>query len=174
MKRISFRKYLNYLLFLVTVVIIALLGSKIYNIIKENNIKTSVMNRVVGTIQIDDIENATKEFTSNNFILISYANSKDTHKLENRLKKIVIDNNLQDNFYYLDATEMMTEKNYLDIINKKFKIEENKKIEALPVLLYYKDGVLTEIISSKTNKIMSSDELAQLIDEYEINKTIKN
>ena len=169
-KKVSIRKYVNYSLFLVAIVIICLLGSKLYNMYKENNLSTSVLARTVGVLQYDDIDNAIGEFVSDDFILISYTKSKDTRKLENGLKKIIINNNLENNFFYLDATELMLEDNYINTLNTKFKLTDKNKIEAIPALLYYKNGEFVKTTSSTKNTIISSDELAKIIDEYEINQ----
>lgn len=128
----------------------------------------SVLNRVVGTMQYDDIENATKELTSDDFIFISYVKSEEVRNLETRLKKIIVSKELQNNFYYLDATDLMLEDGYIGDLNKKLGLNELNKIEALPAILYYKDGKLVKVLSSTKDEMVSSDDFSNLLDSYEI------
>lgn len=164
----NIRKYINWLLFLIAVVLLSFIASKIYNIYESNKLKDSVLLRVVGTIQYDDVESATKEFVSDDFILISYVKSEDVRDFETKIKTVIVNNNLQNNFFYLDATDLMLEENYIDTLNEKFKLQNANKIEALPALLYYKNGEFIKTLSSTKDKIMNADDFSKLLDNYEI------
>jgi len=138
-KKMSIRKYVNWILFLIAIVLVCIIASKIYNIYQTNKLKNSVLTRVVGAVQYDDIDNAIKELVSDDFIFISYVKSFEVRKLESKIKNVIIENELQNNFYYLDATDLMLEEDYIETINSKFKLENSDRIEELPALLYYKN-----------------------------------
>ena len=168
LKKEKLRKAVNYILFLIVVVLVCLLSVKIYNNYKNREYQESVLNQVISTIDLEDLSNATTELVSDNFILISYTGSKETRALEKGIKKIVLDNELQNNFYYLNATDLMLEDNYLDLLNSEFKLEKNNKIEVLPAIVYYKDGKVVETLSSTNKKIISSEDFKKLLIDNKI------
>lgn len=167
-KKINVRTYVNWILTMVAIVLVCFIGSKLYQTYQDNKLGESVLSRTVGTIQYDDIENATVELTSNDFIFISYVKSKDVKKLETKLKDTILKNELQNNFFYLDATDLMLNENYVNNLNEKFGLEGNDKIEELPALLYYKDGKFVKTITSTKTRMMSNDDFLNLLDSYEI------
>ena len=167
-EKINIRKYVNYVLLMVAIVLVCFISSKLYNTYKMNQLKESVLSRIVGTIQYDDVDNATIELSSEDFIFISYVKSVEVRELETKLKKTIVNNDLQSNFFYLDATDLMLEENYIDTLNEKFSLKDNNKIEALPALLYYKNGEFMKTITSTNDKMMTSDDFNKLLDNYEI------
>ena len=167
-EKVSARKYVNYILLMVAIVLVCFIASKLYNTYKINQLKDSVLTRIVGTIQYDDVENAKKELSSEDFIFISYVKSVEVRELEKKMKKAIVNNNLQNNFYYLDATDLMLEDGYIDSINKKFKLSGKNKIEELPALLYYKNGEFIKTITSTPKSLMNVDDFNKLLDNYEI------
>lgn len=166
--KIDIRRYVNYFLLMVVIVLLCLIGIKIYKGYESNKLDESVLTRVVGTIQFDDIDNAKKELVSDDFILISYVRSVDVRKLESKLKKHILKYDLQNNFYYLDATDLMLEENYIDLLNEKFNLKDNDQIKALPAIIYYKDGEFVKTLSSSEDTMLSNDDFLKLLDNYEI------
>ena len=167
-EKINIRRYINWLLFLIAVILVCFIAGKLYGVYQTSKLKESVLTRVVGTIQYDDIDNATKELVSDDFIFISYVKSAEVRKLETKIKSKILENDLQNNFYYLDATDLMLENDYIDSLNKKFKLKDSNKIQALPALLYYKNGKFVKTITSTSEQMMTSDEFNKLLDNYEI------
>jgi hypothetical protein len=167
-EKINVRKYVNWLLLMIAIVLVCIIGCKIYNTLEMNKLKESVLSRVVGTIQYEDIDSAQVELASNDFIFISYVKSVEVRKLETKLKDTIVDNSLQNNFYYLDATDLMLEENYIDTLNQKFNLTGDDKITALPALIYYKNGEFVKTISSNESQMMSVDDFNKLLDNYEI------
>lgn len=166
--KIDVRKYINYVLMMIAVVLVAIISVKLYHTYKDNKLGESVFSRMTGTIQYDDIENATSEMSTDGFILISYTKSEEVKDFEEKLKSTVIDHEMQNNFYYLDATEIMLEDDYIDSINKKFKLEDHLKITEIPAILYYKEGKLMTTISSTKTRMLQADDFDKLLDSYEI------
>lgn len=167
-EKISVRKYINWLLLMLAIVLVCFIASKLYKTYQSNKLSESVLTRIVGTIQYDDIDNTKRELASEDFIFISYVKSVEVRKLETKIKNTIVNNDLQNNFYYLDATDMMLEEGYISDLNKKFKLKDEQQIKALPALLYYKNGKFVKTITSEPDKIMSSDDFAKLLDNYEL------
>lgn len=162
------RKYLNFILLMILLVLIAFIASKLYKNHQENKLGTSVFYRDFGTIQYDDIENMISEMPSDSFIFISYTKKEDVKKLESSLKKSVVDKGLQSNFYYLDATDIMLTKDFIQNLNAKFNVDKANEIESLPALIYFQDGTLKRTITSTKSRQMTVDDFNKLIDNYEI------
>ena len=161
------RKIINYVLLMILVVLLALLLVKVYKSRQNFIYKTSPLEKVVNIMSVDDLDSATAELASNSFVYITYTESKDVYSFEKQLKKTIIDNNLQNNFYLLDATDIKLEDNYLKDLNKKFLLKDNT-IKALPALLYYKDGKIVKILSSTDKEMINNDSVLNLLDSYEL------
>jgi len=142
------RKFINYVLLMIVIILGCMIAIKLHNIYKQNKLSTSVLSRTIGSINYDDINNTIGELTSDDYIIISYVKSDETRKIETELKKVIVNNNIQNNTYYLDITDKMLEDNYLDELNKRFNIK-NDKIHSVPAILCYKDGKLFKIIDSR-------------------------
>jgi len=117
---------------------------------------------------IEEIPVVFLEAPSEYFVFINYLNEKDNYKLEKNLKNIIDEYNLKDIFYYMNVTELKNEVNYINKLNKAFGIDN--KINSIPVLLYYQNGKLTEIIDSENDEIISASELKRILDVYETEK----
>lgn len=167
-EKINVRKYVNYVLLMIAIVLVAFVASKLYNTYKDNQLGESVFERMVGNIQYTDIDSAMSELPSEGFLLISYVKNAEVKKFENALKKAVVSNELQSSFYYMDATELMLEDDYIATLNTKFKLEGNKAIKALPAILYYNDGNLMTVISSTKDQMLRVDDFNKMLDSYEI------
>lgn len=167
-KEIDKRRYVNYVLMMVAAILIVFIAFKLYNTLEDNKLSESVFTKMARNIHYDDIENAKSEMSSDTFILISYTKNAEVKNFEERLKKVVITNELQDKFYYLDATDLMLEDGFITKLNEKMDLDDHNKIDTLPAIIYYKDGVLMSTISSNKETILSSDDFEKLLDSYEV------
>lgn len=170
-EKIDIRKYVNFALSMIAIVLIALISIKLYHTYQNNKLGESDFARMAGSIQYDDIENATSEMSTDSFILISYVKDEDVKNFEDQLKKTVIEHELQNNFYYLNATDLMLEENYQDSLNKKFNLKDPYEIDMLPAILYYKEGKFMTSISSSKNRMLTVDDFDKLLDSYEVSNT---
>lgn len=162
------RKVINTILLMIVIILVCVISLKLYRTYQKNQYSDSVLNRVVGTIQFDDFKSAKREFTGDTFILISYLESKDTHNLEKDLKKTIVNYNLQTNFYYLNATDLMLEDNYLTDLNNEIGLSGDNSIKELPALLYYKDGAFQAVLTSDNGKMITNDDFVKLLKKYKI------
>lgn len=162
------RKYVNYGLLMVAIILAAFIVSKLYTMYQDNKLGESIFERMVGNIQYNDVDSAVSELPSDGFILISYVKNPEVKKFEAALKKSVVNNELQSNFYYMDATDLMMEDGYLDSINDKFKLSDQHKLKGLPAIIYYNDGVVKTSISSTSERMLNVDDFNKMLDSYEI------
>jgi len=167
-EKINIRSYINYALLMIAIVLVAFIACKLYNTYQDNKLSSSVFSRMVGNIQYADIENTISELSSDGFIFISYTKNKDVKKLETSLKKSIVSHELQNDFLYMDATELMLEDGYIDTLNKKFHLEGSNAIKELPAILYYKDGELKKVLTSTKDRMLTTDDFNKMLDSYEI------
>ena len=167
-KQSNLRKYFNFMLLMVAIVLVALIISKLYRNHQNNKLGTSVFSSSGVSIQYDDIDNTLSEMASDSFILISFVKDENVKRMESELKKVVVNNGLESNIYYLDATDLMVEEDYISRLNDRFNLNDANKIEVLPALLYFQDGNFKRTITSNSTQMMSADDFLKLLDNYEI------
>lgn len=93
---------------------------------------------------INSINSVLSETPSNYFIYVSYTGDKDIYNFEKKLKPLIDDYGIQNNFYYLNVTDIKKEnKNYKNDIAKELNIN-SKNLSNIPVILYFKDEVLQQ------------------------------
>lgn len=158
----------NYLILfgIVLLVISACFASyNLYNIYQENKIKTSPL--AIKEILYEDLKNATKEIDADTFLVISYVENKKVHKNELSIKKMLKKKDLLDNIMYLNVTDYMNEDNFIEEMNALLKLKENNRIDNLPALVYYKEGVAVKTMDS-TDHLLNVGDFEQLIDMYEL------
>lgn len=164
----SARKYFNFVLLMVAIVLVALIVSNLYKNHQNNKLGTSVFSSSGLSIQYDDIDNTLSEMPSDSFILISFVKNENVKKMESELKKAVVNNGLESNLYYLDATDLMYEENYIQKLNEKFSLNDANKIDVLPALLYFQDGTFKRTVTSTESRMIEADDFNKLLDNYEI------
>ena len=67
---------------------------------------------------------------------------------------------------YLDVTDFIDDEKTIDKINEDLKLGDTLKVEKVPAIIYYKDGVATKTIDSKDH-ILQPGDIQQIIDIYE-------
>ena len=152
-------------LLIILVIVLTLATVNIASAVKNKKINSGYINKYVSELQYDELSNYLVEPANNAFIYLTYTGDKKVYNLETKLKKIINNYELQSNFIYVNLTEQMSNNNFLKTLNEKVKAPS--EIKKLPVILYYKDGVLTEVLQSE-NEIFSVGDFQKLLDEYEI------
>ena len=164
-REIPKKNYYILIIMLIGVAVLTLAISSIVNAVKNNNVSTGYINRYVSEISYSELDTYLVEPASNTFIYITYTGDEQIYKLEKNLKKIVNNYELATDFVYVNVTENMIEDNFVNKLKEKLKISE--KISKLPVILYYKDGILTDLVDSEENLFNVAD-FQKLLDNYEI------
>lgn len=168
----------NYVVAIAVVVVVVLLTLYIFQwkkVYDEGKISTSYLiksNTISNEMKdLDEIESVFTEAPTEYFVYISYVNSEEVYNLEKDLKEVIDDFNLKDNFYYLNATSLMKETDYLEKINKAFGLTD-QKITKLPTILFFRDGKLATdgIVKREDNQIIQASDFRQLLDIKEITR----
>lgn len=113
---------------------------------------------------LDEVSYYKTEAPSTHFVLISYTGSEDTYNLETGLKTIIDNYKLNDEFYYLNVENLMKEDNYLTRLNTAFNTD---KIKTVPVIIYYKDGEIIDIVKRLDDQVIKAADFQKLLDIYD-------
>ncbi len=114
--------------------------------------------------EINEINNVLSETGSYYFIYIGYTGDKNVYSLEKKLKPIIDDYDLHNNFYYINVTNIKNNnKDYIDDIAHELNIEDNI-IKKVPSLLYFKDGKLVD------KAVYSAKDFKNLLEEQGFEK----
>ena len=146
-----------------------------YNLYQKNEYSESYLLKT-NTISLDvndinEIESTFTESPSEYFVYIGYRNDEKVYKLEKQLKKVIDKYNLNDNFYYIDITNLKDQNNYLEELNKALNLED-KQITQVPTILFFKDGSITKdgVITREDKRIMEIGDFEKILEMYEIAK----
>ena len=91
---------------------------------------------------INEISSVLSETPNYYFLYISYTGDEDVYNLEEELKPLIDEYQLQSNFYFLNVTDFKdTNTNYKEDIADTLNIDRNI-ISDVPIILYFKDGEL--------------------------------
>lgn len=97
------------------------------------------------------------------FIYVTNLGTKEEYKLEKKLDKIIKDYKLQDNFYLYELND-----NCRSTALRSLQLTSDFK--KVPMILFYRDGVLQEQIVRDDNEMLSDADLVKTLDIYEIKK----
>lgn len=165
-KKIPAKNYLIVLVVSIIIIIIILLGRIYYNNYKEVKLNISVLStNGVKEININDLDYALDE-TTEVLLYVGYTGSSKVNSMEKKLYKELERKNLLEKFMYLDVSDYMKSNNYLAILKSKFPLIENEITQA-PMIIYVKDGIPVEAMSSEL-KMIDYTVLNNMIEKYEI------
>lgn len=107
-----------------------------------------------------------KESPSEYFVYISYTNDEKVFNFEKKLKKLIDNYNLKDEFYFVNVTNIKDDENFYSEINDTF---NTKLISNIPSILHFKNNELKKVIYNKDlNKTYTDFE--NLLKENEFDK----
>ncbi len=107
-----------------------------------------------------------KESPSEYFVYISYTNDEKVYSFEKKLKKLIDNYNLNDEFYFVNVTNIKYYENLYKEINNTF---NTKLINNIPCILHFKNNELKKVIYNKDlNKTYANFE--NLLKENEFDK----
>ncbi len=115
---------------------------------------------------LNEVDTIFKEPPAEFFIYIGYTNDKNVYALEKNLKPLIDSYNIHDKFYYLNITNIKTEKNYLEKLNDKLKTN----IYTTPAIIYYVNNKVEDKIESN-NTMITANQFENLLDIYDFEKS---
>ena len=158
------KNYFLLILLIILVVVVTFAVTNIVSSVRNKKINSGYINKYVSELQYKELNNYLVEPANNTFIYITYTGDKDVYNLETKLKKLINNYELQTNFIYVNVTDLMNDADFIKKLNENVKTDSIKR---LPVILYYKDGNLTEVIDGE-NEILTDAEFQKVLDKYEI------
>lgn len=137
----------------------------VYNEVKDNNISSSPLS--THQVLYEDLTDTTVEMNADTLLLVSYVQDESVHNNEKEIRKMLNKKNLLDNVLYLDVTEYKDQDDFINELNKTLKLEKKLKIDKIPAVIYYKDGIPTITIDSKSHLVNAGD-FEHIIDMYQL------
>lgn len=167
---INFKKIFYFILGFLLIIFL------IWYIISWKNVKKEekLMNSYLITsntlsVEIKDLSETIqvlKESPSEYFVYISYTNDEKIFNFEKKLKKLIDNYNLKDEFYFVNVTNIKDDENFYSEINDTF---NTKLINNIPSILHFKNNELKKVIYNKDlNKTYTDFE--NLLKENEFDK----
>ena len=167
---INFKKIFYFILGFLLIIFL------IWYIISWKNVKQEekLMNSYLITsntlsVEIKDLSETVqvlKESPSEYFVYISYTNDEKIFNFEKKLKKLIDNYNLKDEFYFVNVTNIKDDENFYSEINDTF---NTKLINNIPCILHFKNNELKKVIYNKDlNKTYT--EFENLLKENEFDK----
>ena len=159
------RNYIKLGLILVFTIVLAIIIKNLYTSYDNNKANRSYISKYVSSINCKDLSNAMLELSGKNYLYLSYTGNKNIFELEKRIRKVLRQNDLEDNFIYVDCTNDVNEDNHVS--NLKDLLIVGKKEITLPAIIYFNDLKPIDYIDSQNGLIDSAD-FVQLLDQYEV------
>ena len=131
MKEIPRRNYFIVIIIAVVVVVLAFVLMNMYHA-NHKEAYDSVIKDVINEIKYDDLDSYLTE--NPDAVIYINKNDKDNKKLEEKIKKLIVDNDIQQYFVYCERTK--------DIV-KRYDLKDDN-----PVFVAYKNGEIVEIYST--------------------------
>jgi hypothetical protein len=167
------KNYIITAIIIIGAILLTLYGFKWYRVIKENKVSTSylIKEKVISKEiqELDELDSIFSEVPKSYFVYVSYTGNEEIYNMEKDLEKIIKDYDLGDKFYFLNVTSIKDDKNLVDQLNTKLKLEA-KKIISIPTIIYYVEGEPAYIITKEGNAIMQAGDFQKLLDINNITK----
>ena len=98
-------RYVKLFIILLITVILTILVCNLYRNYENNKLNKSYISKYVTSISLKDLSNSIVEAGDNTFVYFGITGSDEIYKMEKELKKIIIDNHMEDEFIYVNATK---------------------------------------------------------------------
>lgn len=115
---------------------------------------------------LEELETTLLESPSDLFVFTGYTGDIEEYYLEEDLKEIIDNYNLNDNFYYLNVTDLMDDENFTNELSSVLGIE----IDSLPIIIYVSDDNAINKVSSSGDYLKASD-FEKLLEIYEFKES---
>ena len=159
----------NYVIAILVVLLVIFITFYIFSWFKvyEQREMKSPFTGFCSELQYNELENSLVETPNSYFIYISYTNDKMAYKLEKKVKRIIVDNDLQSKIYYLNVTNEKGNEDFINNLNTLLNLTD-KKLTNIPAIIYFNSGKVIDVINSKEHKVFDIKELNELIRKYKI------
>jgi len=171
LKKIPLSNYLIAAIIVVWIFILAFLGYQLHKNHQEKLYQEGYFyhhNTSINKTSLDKISSVLANSQGSVFVLFNYRGSEDTYRLEEDLDQVIQDYHFNDQFYYVDLTEMMGKANcdLTCVVQSEFHVT----LKNVPAILYYQDGNLVDIAQRDDQKVLEAADYVKLLDMYEFKK----
>lgn len=163
------KQRMNYIklgIILTITIILTLSFSNLYRNYERNKISEGFISKYVSVVKYNELASILTEMNSDTLLYISYVNDKDVYNLEKKIRKVLKNNELEDNFFFVDATNYINDSKIVTNLNSTLNIASNESV-VLPAIVYFKNNIPMDYIDSKANLINTTD-LELLLEKYEL------
>lgn len=164
-KKISFKNYIILGVIIIATILLTIYIKEWFDVYNENKYIISPLNTNVKEININEVHETLYE-TDDIILYISYNNDKNIFMNEEKILNLIKEDNLYDNFIYLNINDKLLNNEYIDILVKELDLKEID-IKKVPAFIYCKRGEVIKVINSK-DKIVGINELKKLVKQFEI------
>lgn len=163
-EKIPFSNYVTLFFIVAATIIGVLILRNIYisNINYEKKIPV-IRDMVVSEINSNEIYNYIRE-NENALIYVGVADDDNCRKLEEKLEKVIKDNNLEDTITYLNLSNERKKQSFIKEFNKFY----STKLLGIPSFVVFKDGKVSDILTVKTGKSLSIEEVTNFLEKNNI------
>ena len=120
------RRYFRLILLLFTVALVTIISSNLYKNYSKNALNKSYISKYVSNVQFNELKNVMLELSSDAFLYISYTGSPEVRSLELKMKKTLKDNEIIDNFIYLNVDDLIKDNAHIDKLNAALALDNYK------------------------------------------------
>lgn len=142
-----------------------------YNTTKEYRMNNSVIPTVIGEVTMEELDNYLLE---NPDIMIYFASSKDNDikDFEDDFKKILVKEDLKNDFIYMDTSKIQNQEFYQSFAKKYYsKVLKSKKVslDIIPNVVLMEDGKVTDVMHL-SKKEMIEEDIKNFIKKHGVNE----
>jgi len=173
MEKKATKKERNPVIICICLIVLGLLGFlviKVYNNIKEKRELNEPINEIITEIKYSEMENYFKENPDVMLFLIN-PEDEDMKNIKKALIKITKNYDTHDQLVYLDYTTIKNENILNEITSKYFNenlINHNYSFKTNPNLLYFRDGVVFDIMVKNESIEFTEPNIVQFLEIYEV------
>ena len=163
------KQRMNYIklgIILTITIILTLSFSNLYRNYERNKISEGFISKYVSVVKYNELASILTEMNSDTLLYISYVNDKDVYNLEKKIRKVLKNNELEDNFFFVDATNYINDSKIVTNLTSTLNIASNESV-VLPAIVYFKNNIPMDYIDSKADLINTTD-LELLLEKYEL------
>ena len=178
-KEIPVSNYLIVAIIVIWVFIIAFIGFKLYGryeeklyqdgyYIHEGYFKENASKNVsIQKLNLADVNQVITSSSGNLFIFFNFRGYEETYQLEKDLVNVLLEHHIQNNFYYVDLTDVPTSEScgLPCAINSEL---HRSEFTNAPAIAYYKNGQLMDIAQREDKKVLEAADFVKVLDMYEI------
>ncbi len=166
------KNYVKLGIIILITVLLTLSASNLYRNYDNNKVNKGYISNYVNVINYNELTDTIREMSSNSFLYVGYTGNKDVYSFEKKLKKLIKNEQIEDNFYYVDVTSKLNDINMVDGFNSLVGIIDSEMI-IFPAVIYFKNNVPVDYVDSK-NGILDISMFEMMMEKYELGKSNNN